>query len=114
MLDPLFIKLTYNDETKTRLVRAKENLKLSYGGPSKRQTSGKLPIDKDFNSMNLTKPYRTENFLIRPRTCFISSERFVRKIEYNLLDVFCTVSSVYTWGFIHETDWYIYIFNASV
>ena len=69
MLDPLFIKLTYNDETKTRLVRAKENLKLSYGGPSKRQTSGKLPIDKDFNSMNLTKPYRTENFLIRPRTC---------------------------------------------
>ena len=39
------IKLTNYDETITRaqdsqIVRAKENLKLSYGGPSQRQASG--------------------------------------------------------------------------
>ena len=39
------IKLTHRDDTKegaydSQIVRAKENLKLSYGGPSQRQTSG--------------------------------------------------------------------------
>ena len=39
------IKLTHYDDTKklahdTQIVRAKENLKLSYGGPSQRQASG--------------------------------------------------------------------------
>ena len=39
------IKLTHYDETKKRahyshIVRAKENLKLSYGGPSQRQAPG--------------------------------------------------------------------------
>ena len=39
------IKLTHYDDTKKRvhdwqIVRAKENIKLSYGGPSQRQASG--------------------------------------------------------------------------
>ena len=43
--DKEIIKVTHYDGTKkmaqnSQIVRAKENIKLSYGGPSKRQTSG--------------------------------------------------------------------------
>ena len=46
------IKLTHYDDTKkkthdSQIVRAKENLKLSYGGPSQRQASGNANITQN-------------------------------------------------------------------